>query len=191
MTGKFHSQAKEAQMTITRRPPMLACFFLLAGSLAIPRPAASQAASPSDKETNPSLPPGLDTRFLDTSADPCVDFAKYTCGNFARIFPIPPDQVQFENLRQLAKIGKPVDRGKWGMTPPTVNAYYSDSMNDINFPAGILQSPYFNADSSDAVNNGQIGAAVGHELTHGFDDEGRSGPTAKSRNTTASRPSVM
>ena len=79
----------------------------------------------------------------------------------------------FENQRDLAKIGKPVDRGEWGMTPATVNAYYNPSMNDINFPAAILQSPLFNPDSTDAENYGHVGAIVGHELTHGFDDEGR------------------
>jgi endothelin-converting enzyme/putative endopeptidase len=81
--------------------------------------------------------------------------------------------VEFENRRQLAKIGKPVDRGEWGMSPPTINAYYNPSMNDINFPAGILQSPFFDPNASDAVNYGHIGAVVGHELTHGFDDQGR------------------
>lgn len=81
--------------------------------------------------------------------------------------------VEFENHRQLAKIGKPVDRGEWGMTPPTVDAYYNPSMNDINFPAGILQSPLFSIIATDAQNYGHIGAIVGHELTHGFDDEGR------------------
>ena len=79
----------------------------------------------------------------------------------------------FENLRQIDKIGKPVDRGEWGMTPPTVNAYYNPSMNDINFPAGILQSPFYNPKATDAENYGHIGGIVGHELTHGFDDQGR------------------
>jgi len=78
----------------------------------------------------------------------------------------------FENNRELGKIGKPVDRGEWFMSPPTVNAYYDPSMNDINFPAGILQSPFYDPKASDAVNYGQIGATIGHELTHGFDDEG-------------------
>ncbi|HUO26823.1 MAG TPA: M13 family metallopeptidase [Candidatus Aquilonibacter sp.] len=81
--------------------------------------------------------------------------------------------VTFESLRQIAKIGKPVDRGEWGMTPPTVNAYYNPSMNDINFPAGILQSPLYDPHASDAEVYGHVGAIVGHELTHGFDDEGR------------------
>jgi putative endopeptidase len=81
--------------------------------------------------------------------------------------------TEFESRRQLAKIGKPVDRGEWGMTPPTVDAYYNPSMNDINFPAGILQSPFFDPNGTDAENYGHGGAIVGHELTHGFDDEGR------------------
>jgi endothelin-converting enzyme/putative endopeptidase len=79
----------------------------------------------------------------------------------------------FENDRELNKIGKPVDHSEWGMTPPTVNAYYDDSMNDINFPAGILQPPFYDRSQDDAVNYGHIGAVIGHELTHGFDDEGR------------------
>jgi putative endopeptidase len=80
---------------------------------------------------------------------------------------------EFEVTRQLQKIGKPVDRAEWQMTPPTVNAYYDAQMNNINFPAGILQPPFFDKQSSDAVNYGAIGAVIGHELTHGFDDEGR------------------
>jgi endothelin-converting enzyme/putative endopeptidase len=80
---------------------------------------------------------------------------------------------QFEFGRQLAKIGKPVDRTEWGMTPPTVNAYYNPQMNNINFPAGILQPPFFDKNMDDAVNYGAIGVVIGHELTHGFDDEGR------------------
>ncbi|MGC1296406.1 MAG: M13 family metallopeptidase, partial [Alloacidobacterium sp.] len=79
----------------------------------------------------------------------------------------------FEVHRQINKIGKPVDRGEWGMTPPTVNAYYNGQMNDINFPAGILQPPYFDPRQNDAVNYGDAGGVIGHELTHGFDDEGR------------------
>jgi putative endopeptidase len=80
---------------------------------------------------------------------------------------------EFELRRQLARIGKPVDRGEWLMTPPTVNAYYDPQLNTINFPAGILQPPFFDNDMEDAVNFGAIGAVIGHELTHGFDDEGR------------------
>jgi putative endopeptidase len=81
--------------------------------------------------------------------------------------------VQFESHRQLDKIGKPVDRGEFGMSPPTVNAYYSPNMNDINFPAGILQPPFYSPKESDAANYGHIGSIIGHELTHGFDDQGR------------------
>jgi putative endopeptidase len=79
----------------------------------------------------------------------------------------------FEEKRDLAKIGKPVDRGEWDMSPPTVNAYYNAQMNDINFPAGFLQPPFFDTSQDDAVNYGGIGGIIGHELTHGFDDEGR------------------
>ncbi|MEY4730130.1 MAG: hypothetical protein RL020_1288 [Pseudomonadota bacterium] len=80
---------------------------------------------------------------------------------------------EFEFKRQLAKVGKPVDRNEWGMSPPTVNAYYNPEMNEIVFPAGILQPPFFDANGSDAANYGAIGMVIGHEFTHGFDDEGR------------------
>ena len=80
---------------------------------------------------------------------------------------------EFEFGRNLNKLGKPVDKGEWAMTPPTVNAYYSPSGNSINFPAGILQPPFFDAQADDAVNYGAIGAVIGHEMTHGFDDRGR------------------
>ena len=73
----------------------------------------------------------------------------------------------------INKIGKPVDRSEWFMTPPTINAYYSTSANDINFPAGILQPPFFYKDGDDALNYGAIGVVIGHEMTHGFDDQGR------------------
>ena len=79
----------------------------------------------------------------------------------------------FEFHRDVNKIGKPVDRTEWEMTPPTVNAYYDPSMNEIVFPAGILQPPFFNPKADDASNYGAMGAVIGHELTHGFDDEGR------------------
>ena len=81
--------------------------------------------------------------------------------------------VEFESHRQLAKIGQPVDRGEWGISPATVDAYYNPSMNDINFPAGILQPPLYDPHATDAENYGHIGGVVGHELTHGFDDQGR------------------
>ena len=79
----------------------------------------------------------------------------------------------FEERRDLAKIGKPVDRREWFMTPPTVNAYYSPQTNDINFPAGVLQPPLFDPRMDAAPNYGNTGSTIGHELTHGFDDEGR------------------
>jgi putative endopeptidase len=87
-------------------------------------------------------------------------------GNFDR-------SAVFEFNRELARIGKPVDHGEWEMTPPTVNAEYNPSMNDINFPAAQLQPPFFDFKVDDAPNYGDIGSTVGHELTHGFDDEGR------------------
>jgi len=78
----------------------------------------------------------------------------------------------FEFHRELAKIGKPADRTEWGITPPTVDAYYNPTMNEIVFPAGILQSPFFDPKADDALNYGGMGAVIGHEMTHGFDDEG-------------------
>jgi endothelin-converting enzyme/putative endopeptidase len=80
---------------------------------------------------------------------------------------------EFESRREINKIEKPVDRNEWGMTPPTVNAYYNRAMNEIVFPAGILQPPFFDKEMDDAINFGGIGMVIGHELTHGFDDEGR------------------
>jgi putative endopeptidase len=79
----------------------------------------------------------------------------------------------FEFERWVAKIGKPVDRSEWTMTPPTINAYYDPQLNTINFPAGILQPPFFEKTMDDSVNYGAIGMVIGHELTHGFDDQGR------------------
>jgi len=79
----------------------------------------------------------------------------------------------FEFRRQMNRIGKPLDKSEWSMTPPTVNAYYNPLQNNINFPAGILQPPYYSATADAAVNFGGAGAVIGHELTHGFDDQGR------------------
>jgi putative endopeptidase len=87
-------------------------------------------------------------------------------GNFLRA-------NEFEAHRDINKIGKPLDRNEWGMTPPTVNAYYSPARNEIVFPAGILQPPFFDKNADDATNFGGIGVVIGHELTHGFDDQGR------------------
>jgi len=89
------------------------------------------------------------------------DFA----GNMARA-------TEFEHRRDINKIGKPVDRGEWDMSPPTVNAYYNPQMNDINFPAGVLQPPLYDVKMDAAPNYGNTGGTIGHELTHGFDDEG-------------------
>jgi putative endopeptidase len=80
--------------------------------------------------------------------------------------------AEFDYNRQLAKLGKPVDRDEWGMTPMTVNAYYNPVLNEIVFPAAILQPPFFDANADDAVNYGGIGAVIGHEISHGFDDQG-------------------
>jgi putative endopeptidase len=79
----------------------------------------------------------------------------------------------FEARRGFAKVDKPTDRGEWGMTPPTVNASYNPSLNVITFPAGIMQPPFFDPKADDAVNYGGMGAVIGHEITHGFDDQGR------------------
>ena len=87
-------------------------------------------------------------------------------GNFAR-------SNQFEHNKEISKLGKPIDKGEWFMTPQTVNAYYNPPMNEVVFPAAILQPPFFNMDVDDAVNYGAIGTVIGHELTHGFDDQGR------------------
>jgi len=80
--------------------------------------------------------------------------------------------TEFEHRREIAKIGKPVDRGEWFISPATVDAYYNPQMNDINFPAGVLQPPLYDAKVDDAPNYGDTGGTIGHELTHGFDDEG-------------------
>jgi len=87
-------------------------------------------------------------------------------GNFKR-----SDLVEYQ--REINKLGNPIDRDEWFMTPQTVNAYYNPPMNEVVFPAAILQPPFFNMAADDAVNYGGIGAVIGHELTHGFDDQGR------------------
>src|SRR4029077_18447088 len=78
-----------------------------------------------------------------------------------------------ESRRELARVGKPVDKTEWHMTPQTVNAYFNPLQNEIVFPAGILQPPFFDVDADDAVNYGAIGVVIGHEITHGYDDKGR------------------
>jgi len=82
--------------------------------------------------------------------------------------------IAAHNYREMIKkMGKPVDRSEWGMTPPTIDAYYNPAFNEIVFPAGILQFPFFDKDADDAINYGAIGVVIGHEMTHGFDDQGR------------------
>jgi putative endopeptidase len=100
------------------------------------------------------------------------DYSAYRVGNEGYAANVMAGNT-FEFHRDLKKIGKPVDRKEWGMTPPTVNAYYNPAKNEIVFPAGILQPPFFDAKADDAVNYGAIGAVIGHEMTHGFDDQGR------------------
>lgn len=100
------------------------------------------------------------------------DYSKYTTS--AKSFLVNyQNGITFAVNRDLAKIGKPIDKNEWYMSPPTVNAYNDGQMNEIVFPAGILQPPFFNKDAPDAVNFGAMGMVVGHEITHGFDDEGR------------------
>ena len=99
------------------------------------------------------------------------DYTKYTVTPES-YFKNVHSAISFENEIEMAKIGKPVDKEEWFMTPQTVNAYYSPEMNEIVFPAGILQPPFFNQTADDAVNYGGIGVVIGHEMTHGFDDQG-------------------
>ena len=107
---------------------------------------------------------GYPDKWRDYSALRVTDDSYY--GNLVR-------SAEFRAHDNLDQIGKPTDRTRWGMTPPTVNAYYNPTMNEIVFPAGILQPPFFDPNADDAVNYGAMGAVIGHETTHGFDDEGR------------------
>jgi putative endopeptidase len=104
--------------------------------------------------------------------DKWIDYSSLTIGTESYYANIK-NARQFAVNRDMAKIGKPVDRSEWGMTPQTVNAYYSPNMNEIVFPAAILQPPFFFMDADDAVNYGAIGMVISHEMTHGFDDQGR------------------
>lgn len=104
--------------------------------------------------------------------DKWIDYSSLTIGTDS-YYQNRKNARQFEVNRSMAKIGKPVDRAEWGMTPQTVNAYYSPNMNEIVFPAAILQPPFFFMDADDAVNYGAIGMVISHEMTHGFDDQGR------------------
>jgi len=101
------------------------------------------------------------------------DYSKLTLDPAASFYEDRTAAARFERARQIARIGGPVDRAEWGMTPPTVNAYYNPPNNEIVFPAGILQPPFFDMRVDDAYLYGAIGAVIGHEMTHGFDDSGR------------------
>jgi len=104
--------------------------------------------------------------------DKWIDYSSLTIGTDS-YYANKKSARQFSVNRDIAKIGKPVDRSEWGMTPQTINAYYSPNMNEIVFPAAILQPPFFFMDADDAVNYGAIGMVIAHEMTHGFDDQGR------------------
>jgi predicted metalloendopeptidase len=104
--------------------------------------------------------------------DKWIDYGKLEIGRDSYIDNVIAANI-FDFNREFAKIGKKVDRSEWHMTPQTINAYYSPTMNEIVFPAGILQPPFFNLYADDPVNYGAIGAVIGHEMTHGFDDQGR------------------
>ena len=105
--------------------------------------------------------------------DNWVDYSTLAIADGAPYARLVEQVRDWNRARDVARIGKPTDRTLWGMTPPTVNAYYNPTNNEIVFPAGILQTPFFNAAADDAVNYGAIGAVIGHEMTHGFDDQGR------------------
>ena len=100
-----------------------------------------------------------------------MDFG--SAGNSASLLTMQMASSAFKHRRCMREINAPTDRVKWFMTPQTINAYYHPSLNEIVFPAAILQPPFFNPEADDAVNYGAIGAVVGHEMTHGFDDQGR------------------
>jgi len=105
--------------------------------------------------------------------DKWVDYSSLTIADRAPYSALVRDVRAWNHARSMARIGKTTDRTLWGLTPSTVNAYYNPSNNEIVFPAGILQPPFFSATADDAVNYGAIGAVIGHEMTHGFDDQGR------------------
>jgi predicted metalloendopeptidase len=105
--------------------------------------------------------------------DTWVDYSSLTIADGAPYGALVQNVRTWNHARDVSRIGKPTDRSLWGMTPSTVNAYYNPTNNEIVFPAGILQPPFFNATADDAVNYGAVGAVIGHEMTHGFDDQGR------------------
>jgi putative endopeptidase len=99
------------------------------------------------------------------------DYSKLEIGTDSYLANVRAGRL-FESRRNLAKIGQPIDRNEWGMSPQTINAYYSPVMNEIVFPAAIMQPPFFDGDIDDAVNYGAMGSVIGHEFMHGFDDQG-------------------
>ena len=101
------------------------------------------------------------------------DYSKLTIDPAKSLYDNVAAATYVETLRNLEKFGKPVDKSEWGMTPQTVNAYYNPTTNEICFPAAILQAPFFDVNADDATNYGAIGVVIGHEMTHGFDDQGR------------------
>ena len=101
------------------------------------------------------------------------DYSKLTIDPAKSLYDNVVAATYVETLRNLEKFGKPVDKSEWGMTPQTVNAYYNPTTNEICFPAAILQAPFFDVNADDATNYGAIGVVIGHEMTHGFDDQGR------------------
>lgn len=101
------------------------------------------------------------------------DYSKLTIDPAKSLYDNVAAATYVETLRNLEKFGKPVDKSEWGMTPQTVNAYYNPTTNEICFPAAILQAPFFDVNADDAINYGAIGVVIGHEMTHGFDDQGR------------------
>ncbi|MGQ0701142.1 MAG: M13 family metallopeptidase [Panacagrimonas sp.] len=151
-----HKQRMEAMVQ-----QLIAAYGLAIGELAWMSPDTRKAASEKLAKFNYKI--GYPNRWRDYSKLEVVTGDAH--GNAQRA-------AQFEYDRDIAKLGGPIDREEWGMTPQTVNAYYNDEKNEIVFPAAILQPPFFDANAEDAVNYGGIGAVIGHEISHGFDDSG-------------------
>ncbi|MBU2098612.1 MAG: M13 family metallopeptidase, partial [Gammaproteobacteria bacterium] len=156
----FQSVARERMDTLVEN--LLAAFEVAINELEWMTPATKQEAQQKLASLNTKIAyPDVwdDYSCLEISADDLL-------GNLMR-------STACEHERMMSRLGQPVDRDEWFMTPQTVNAYYSATMNEIVFPAAILQPPFFNVNADDAVNYGAIGAVIGHEITHAFDDQGR------------------